>query len=221
MKMDSYFRISLMLSLVIHGAIILLALLIPYFLNHHYKLKSVKEKRFEVSLKNHLFLEPAETLISHVAVESLVPFPATAPSHIPPTVNQHPALILQSTPSDAGSRPIPPFVQRHYGDEFFELSSGEQNYILTNLQKIRKINDIVGNRLLQNKPQDNLENRDNNYVEFILHPDGTISDLFLRNERSDSLLDELTLETIELAHSQYPKPEQNTLIRIRVWILMK
>jgi outer membrane biosynthesis protein TonB len=116
---------------------------------------------------------------------------------------------------------LPKSILHHYGDEFFELSAPEQHYLLNNLQKIRKINDIVGNRLLQSKSNGEIDTKENNTVEFYLHPDGSMSDLLLFKEREGSLLDALTLETIELAHTQYPRPKQTTLIRIRVWILVK
>jgi hypothetical protein len=116
---------------------------------------------------------------------------------------------------------LPKSILHHYGDDFFELSAPEQHYLLDNLQKIRRINDIVGNRLLQTKSDEEIDTKENNIVEFYLHPDGSISDLTLSKEREGSLLDELTLETIELAHTQYPRPKKTTLIRIRVWILTK
>lgn len=116
---------------------------------------------------------------------------------------------------------LPRSIQRHYGDDFFDLSVTQQRYLLNNLQKIRRINDLVGNRLLQNKYNDDIDSKENNTVEFYLHPDGTISQLTLLEDKGESLLDELTLGTIESAHSQYPRPKQTTLIRIRVWILVK
>ena len=58
-------------------------------------------------------------------------------------------------------------------------------------------------------------------MEFTLHPDGTISDLHLQKNRVGTFLDELTLQTITLAHSRYPKPEQPTRIRIRVYIVVR
>ncbi|MGD9655815.1 MAG: hypothetical protein AB7U44_11515 [Sulfuricurvum sp.] len=116
---------------------------------------------------------------------------------------------------------LPNSVLHHYGDEFFTLSSGEQHYIIDNLQRIRKINEIVGTRLLRERPDDEIDPDDNNIVEFYLNTDGTISDLHLLKNRLGTPLDELTLQTIDLAHSRYPKPEQKTLIRIRVYIIVK
>jgi len=116
---------------------------------------------------------------------------------------------------------LPPSVLHHYGEEFFALSAGEQHYIIDNLQRIRKINEIVGTRLLRERPDDEIDPDDSNVVEFYLNPDGTISDLHLQKNRIGTALDELTLQTITLAHTKYPKPEQKTLIRIRVYIIIK
>jgi len=112
-------------------------------------------------------------------------------------------------------------IKRHYGDEFYDLTVEEQKYILDNLKTIRKINEIVGTRLLRSKPSNEIDPTDSNIVEFYLHPDGSISDLYLYEDRTGNMLDELTLDTIRLAHSKYPKPKTRTLIRIRVWILVK
>lgn len=112
-------------------------------------------------------------------------------------------------------------VKRHYGDEFFALTSDEQKYILENLKTIRKINEVIGNRLLRSRPADEIDPTDSNIVEFYLYPDGSISDLYLYEDRQNNLLDSLTMDTIRLAHTKYPKPAVKTLIRIRVWILVK
>lgn len=161
------------------------------------------------------------------------------PPHVPPkTAQMRPAVpavtalskepkgILSPSPvqkpfSEADSDALPQSVLRHYGEEFFDLSAGEQRYILDNLQKIRKINEVVGTRLLREKDNEEIDPYESNLVEFYLYPDGTISDLQLEHNRVGSLLDELTLQTIDLAHEKYPKPAQKTLIRIRVYIIVR
>lgn len=122
--------------------------------------------------------------------------------------------------SEADRDSLPYSVLHHYGEEFFNLSAGEQHYIVDNLQRIRKINEIVGTRLLRERPDD-VDPHDSNVVEFTLRPDGTISDLHLEKNRIGTPLDELTLQTINLAHPKYPKPDQPTKVRIRVYIIVK
>ncbi|DAB37601.1 MAG TPA: hypothetical protein CFH83_10250, partial [Sulfuricurvum kujiense] len=121
--------------------------------------------------------------------------------------------------TEADRESLPYSVLHHYGNQFFELSAGEQHYIIDNLQKIRKINEVVGTRLLRDRSD--VDPMDNNVVEFILNPDGSISDLTLEKNRIGTALDELTLQTINLAHPKYPKPEQPTRVRIRVYIIVK
>lgn len=121
--------------------------------------------------------------------------------------------------TEADRESLPYSVLHHYGDEFFELSAGEQHYIIDNLQRIRKINEVVGTQLLRDRSD--VDPMDNNVVEFILNPDGSISDLTLEKNRIGTALDELTLQTINLAHPKYPKPEQPTRVRIRVYIIVK
>lgn len=137
------------------------------------------------------------------------------------TTNILPLADSQTTSGSEEPKKIADSIKRHYGDEFFDLSEEEQTYILDNLKTIRKINEVVGTRLLRSKSEDAIDPSDSNIVEFYLYPDGSISDLYLYEDRSDNLLDELTLDTIKLAHKNYPKPKTKTLIRIRVWILVK
>jgi len=108
-------------------------------------------------------------------------------------------------------------IQKLYGDKFNELSAGEQKYILDNQEVMRRITQAVLDRYGRSKIPDSVRANETNMIEFFLHPDGSISDIrFLKNSRL-TILDETTKETIELAYSKYPRPEQKTLIRYRVW----
>ncbi|MGD9655814.1 MAG: hypothetical protein AB7U44_11510 [Sulfuricurvum sp.] len=116
-----------------------------------------------------------------------------------------------------GSTRITDSIQRLYGDKFSELSAGEQKYIIDNQEIMRRITQGVLDRYGRSKIPDNIRTDDTNMIEFYLHPDGSISDLhFLKNSQL-SILDDTTKEVIELAYSKYPRPEQKTLIRYRVW----
>ena len=219
---------SLLLAIAIH---ILLLAIIFFSLRHTPPvppIHPIHEKRIAISFSNPLLSQPIITALIHPKNHTLPvaskPSNVLISSSIPTEINSSISL-----PTDEDTKKLtredvnllPRSILHHYGDEFFELSATEQHYLLNNLQKIRKINDIVGNRLLQSKYDEEIDTKENNIVEFYLHPDGSISGLSLYNEREGSLLDELTVETIELAHSQYPRPKQTTLIRIRVWILVK
>ncbi|MBN2869587.1 MAG: hypothetical protein JXK04_01365 [Campylobacterales bacterium] len=108
-------------------------------------------------------------------------------------------------------------IQRLYGDKFSELSEGEQKYILDNQEIMRRITQGVLDRYGRSRIPDSVRVNDTNMIEFYLHPDGSISDIrFLKNSRL-SILDDTTKEVIELAYAKYPRPQQKTLIRYRVW----
>ncbi|MDD2780670.1 energy transducer TonB [Sulfuricurvum sp.] len=183
--------------------------------------KLLPEKRFGISLS-----EALEINDNSPSVPQNTPIPSppmqTIVEKSPPSSEENNPLPLDTpkplTPKDRDSLPFS--VLHHYGEEFFNLSAGEQHYIIDNLQKIRKLNEIVGTRLLRDRPDD-VDPMDNNVVEFTLNPDGSISDLSLEKNRLGTPLDELTLQTINLAHPKYPKPNQSTKIRIRVYIIIK
>jgi periplasmic protein TonB len=108
-------------------------------------------------------------------------------------------------------------IDKLYGDKFNELSEGEQKYILDNQEVMRRITQGVLDRYGRSRIPDTIRTNDTNMIEFYLHPDGSISDIrFLKNSRL-SILDDTTKEVIELAYAKYPRPQQKTLIRYRVW----
>jgi outer membrane biosynthesis protein TonB len=122
----------------------------------------------------------------------------------------------QEKPSQSTTK-ITDTIQRLYGDKFNELSEGEQRYIIDNQEAMRRITQGVLDRYGHSRIPDNIRTNDTNMIEFYLHPDGSISDLhFLKNSQL-SILDDTTKEVIELAYAKYPRPQQKTLIRYRVW----
>ena len=56
-----------------------------------------------------------------------------------------------------------------------------------------------------------------NIVEFYLHPNGDISDLKLTESSGYSSLDKNSIETIEFAYKDYPKPKEKTKVKIYVY----
>lgn len=187
---------------------------------------SIPEKRFGITLTEALESDPPlREMIKSPAQMT----PLKSPLNTPSKPTQPDKKIQEEAKSDTPLEPITPAqrdtlpfsVLHHYGEEFFLLEPGEQHYIIDNLQRIRKLNEIVGTRLLRERYHDDVDPLDNNVVEFTLHPNGTISNLHLEKNRIGTPLDELTLQTITLAHSKYPKPVQDTKIRIRVYIIIK
>ncbi|OHD80724.1 MAG: hypothetical protein A3D90_05900 [Sulfuricurvum sp. RIFCSPHIGHO2_02_FULL_43_9] len=130
--------------------------------------------------------------------------------------------ILSKADSSAQERPksftkISDSIQRLYGDKFNELSEGEQRYILDNQEVMRRITQGVLDRYGRSRIPDNIRINDTNMIEFYLHPNGSISDIHYLKNSQLSILDDTTKEVIELAYGQYPKPQQKTLIRYRVF----
>lgn len=213
---------ALFIALFVHALFLSLFLFLISKQNQSDQKPLHKEKHFGITLSEED--EMSDILASSPPSQTHLSQPGPlAPQSVPiqPIKNPDPTPATQFQQITEADRDSLPFsVLHHYGDEFFTLSAGEQHYIIDNLQKIRKINEIVGTRLLRERPDD-VDPMDNNVVEFTLNPNGSISDLHLEKNRIGTPLDELTLQTINLAHPKYPKPDQPTKIRIKVYIIIK
>ncbi len=108
-------------------------------------------------------------------------------------------------------------IKELYGDEFGKLSPGQQKYILSNQEIMRRITQEILYRVARvNLPRD-LSVNAYNVIEFKLHPDGSMSDFRFIKKSGVYILDETTKETIEYAYSKYPHPSETTLIRYNVF----
>jgi TonB family protein len=211
--------LSLLIALLIHSLILAL---VWYGISpeENEDKPFYKEKRFGITVNEETDIAEQITPSSTSPESSVISKAKIAAVPKPLTQEQHPTPAIElKRMTEADRESLPYSVLHHYGNEFFELSAGEQHYIIDNLQKIRKINEVVGTRLLRDRSD--VDPMDNNVVEFILNPDGSIKDLTLEKNRIGTALDELTLQTINLAHPKYPKPEQPTRVRIRVYIIVK
>jgi TonB family protein len=211
--------LSLLIALLIHSLILAL---VWYGISpeENEDKPFYKEKRFGITVNEETDITEQITPSSTSPESSVISKAKIATVPKPLTQEQHPTPAIElKRMTEADRENLPHSVLHHYGNEFFELSAGEQHYIIDNLQKIRKINEVVGTRLLRDRSD--VDPMDNNVVEFILNPDGSIKDLTLEKNRIGTALDELTLQTINLAHPKYPKPNQPTHIRIRVYIIVK
>ena len=104
-----------------------------------------------------------------------------------------------------------------YGAKFGQLSQGEQKYIEDNTETMRRITQEILNRVGRVNIPDDLRVNSTNVIEFYLHPNGDMTDFkFLKNSNY-YILDDTTKETIEYAYSKYPRPQQKTLIRYKVY----
>ena len=108
-------------------------------------------------------------------------------------------------------------IKELYGSTFRELSAGQQKYILDNQEIMRRITQEVLNRVAHVNLSANMNVNRHNVIEFYLHPNGDMSDFKFLHKSGYYILDKTTQETIEYAYSQYPRPEEKTLIRYNVY----
>lgn len=131
---------------------------------------------------------------------------------------------LNNRPKSASNRNgsrISEDMRELYGDEFGKLSEGEQKYILDNQEIMRRITQRVLTRVGRVNIPYGLRVNTENIVEFYLYPNGDISDIRFLGQSGYRILDQTTRETIEYAYSQYPRPNQKTLIRYKVGYFLR
>lgn len=100
-----------------------------------------------------------------------------------------------------------------YGEEYNSFTKVQKVYLQKNLKNIGRITQ----RYLK-YPAIAVRTRQagTNIVEFNLHPDGNISNLRLNHSSGYSSLDKNSIETIEFAYKDYPRPKSVTKIKIYV-----
>ncbi|NWF67141.1 MAG: energy transducer TonB [Campylobacterales bacterium] len=100
-----------------------------------------------------------------------------------------------------------------YEDEFDTFSKEQKEFIKTNLSSIGRITQryLKYPEFAGKMGQDGV-----NVVEFYLYPNGDITDLKVLTSSGYRLLDKNSIETIEIAYKDYPRPQTKTKIRIYV-----
>jgi len=100
-----------------------------------------------------------------------------------------------------------------YGKEFDNFSQETKIYLIKNIRNIASIT-----KIFLEYPYMSVQAGQSgvSVVEFILYPNGTITDLRIIKTSNYFLLDDNTVETIEAAYSDYPRPSKPTVIRIYV-----
>jgi len=101
-----------------------------------------------------------------------------------------------------------------YGEEYNSFTKVQKVYLQKNLKDIGRITQryLRYPHIAVRTGQQGM-----NIVEFILHPNGDISDLRITNSSGYSSLDKNTIETIEYAYKDYPRPKTATKIKIYVY----
>jgi len=100
-----------------------------------------------------------------------------------------------------------------YGDDFNYLNKETKLYLVKN---IKNIGSITQRFLIYPSMSIQAGQSGTSVVEFTLFPNGNIDDLKVIDSSGFFLLDDNTLETIQEAYSDYPRPSKPTLIKIYV-----
>ncbi|MFA7021341.1 energy transducer TonB [Aliarcobacter sp.] len=104
-----------------------------------------------------------------------------------------------------------------YGKEYDNFTTVQKAYLEKNINNFQIITQRVLNRLGYPHEAVRLKITGINIVEFIFHPNGDISDLRIIQSSGYSILDNRTLELIQIAYKEYPKPQTPTLLRFKVF----
>ncbi len=102
-----------------------------------------------------------------------------------------------------------------YGEEYNSFTKIQKVYLQNNLKDIGRITQKYLS-MPRIAIQLSLRGHHMNIVEFILHPNGDISHLKITRGSEYTFFDKETLETIEVAYKDYPRPTEATKIKIYV-----
>lgn len=103
---------------------------------------------------------------------------------------------------------------RLYGKEYNSFTKVQKVYLQKNLKNIGR---ITQKYLRYPSIAVRTGQQGMNIVEFFLHPNGDISNLKLTNSSGYSSLDKNSIETIEIAYKDYPRPKEKTKVKIYVY----
>ncbi|WP_428025557.1 energy transducer TonB [Arcobacter sp.] len=103
-----------------------------------------------------------------------------------------------------------------YGEEYNSFTKVQKVFLEKNLTIFRNITQKTLNRLGYPRHAKRLKLTGSNIVEFIFHPDGSISNLKLTSKSEYEIFDKSTLELIEIAYKDYPRPKEPTKIKFNV-----
>lgn len=124
---------------------------------------------------------------------------------------------LESALKKEEPKPIDELTQSYldlYGKEFYDFSDETKEFLKDNLSDIGR---ITQKYLLYPSISIRTKQQGHNIVEFMLHPNGDITDLKLLQSSSYSALDNNSIHTIKVAYKDYPKPKESTKIRIYIY----
>jgi len=101
-------------------------------------------------------------------------------------------------------------IEKLYGSDFHAFTATQKKFIENNLDKIQNITQRVLTRRGYPEGAGINGQEGTNVVSFNLHPNGDISNLFLKKSIGSRPLDDNTLELIRTAYKDYPYPTSIT-----------
>ncbi|QKF73119.1 TonB domain-containing protein [Aliarcobacter faecis] len=111
-------------------------------------------------------------------------------------------------------------LEKLYGQEYDTFTKVQKAYLEKNLNNFQAITQKVLNRMGYPKLAAKLQIGGVNIVEFMFHPDGSITGLKITNSSGYTILDDYSLELIEIAYKDYPRPTEKTKIKFQVFYRM-
>ena len=108
-------------------------------------------------------------------------------------------------------------MKKLYGSKWGELTTGQQRYMIDNLEVMRRITQKVLNRVARVSLPRNINVNRTNIIEFYLHPNGDMTNFRFLKKSGYFELDNITKETIEYSYAKYPRPKEKILIRYNVY----
>ena len=107
-------------------------------------------------------------------------------------------------------------LQKLYGEEYDKFTKVQKAYLEKNLSNFQTITQRVLTRLGYPPLAAKLKIGGVNVIEFMFHPDGSITNLRVISSSGYAILDDYSLELIEIAYKDYPKPQTSTKLRFNV-----
>jgi len=107
-------------------------------------------------------------------------------------------------------------LQKLYGEEYDKFTKVQKAYLEKNLNNFQVITQRVLTRLGYPPLAAKLRIGGANIVEFMFHPDGSITNLRVTNSSGYEVFDKYSLELIEIAYKDYPRPTTSTKLKFNV-----
>ena len=107
-------------------------------------------------------------------------------------------------------------IEKLYGEEYQTFTKVQKAYLEKNLNNFQVITQRVLTRLGYPPLAAKLKIGGANVIEFMFHPDGSITNLRVTNSSGYEVFDKYSLELIEIAYKDYPRPTTSTKLKFNV-----